>query len=402
MAQSEQVPPRRLAATVDRRLQAAQRRPQAMRGGAAGSTQGPGWVGRGPRLDDPLGLRNPVRVPRLGLNPWYLALAVVLIAWPFLTGDFFTFQVGAYALVLGTLSLSLMFLAGYGGMVSLAQMTVAGMAGYMLSIFGESNMGLGLDWWLALPIGILVATAFATLVGLLSVRTEGIYTIMITLAIGTAFFYFARQNYEIFNGFNGFAQVAPPQLFGIDWRSPVAFYFLALGVAVLAFCAVLYVARSTFGLSMQAIRDNPRRMSALGFNVTAHRVAAYALAGLLAALAGILLVWFNGRISPGSVDVQRIINVLVIAVIGGLRHPIGPFLGAIVFVLLENFAIDLIDRERFNLVIGGAFLLIVFFSPDGLLGLWDRARELLSRPRDALQQRRAVRERDPVPRRYDQ
>ncbi|MEQ8503457.1 MAG: branched-chain amino acid ABC transporter permease [Sneathiellaceae bacterium] len=401
MAQAERSD--RPAATVNRRLRAAARPAAAPAPGGR-----PGYFGSGPSIRDPLGLNRPgprlaaPALPRLGLNPWYLALAVLLVAWPFVTGDFFTFQVGAYALVLGTLSLSLMFLGGYGGMVSLAQMTVAGMAGYMLAIFGESNMGLGLPWWIALPVAIAIAVAFATATGLLSVRTEGIYTIMITLAIGTAFFYFARQNYAIFNGFNGFAQVAPPHLFGVDWRAPVPFYFLALGIAVLSFAAVLYLSRSTFGLTVQAIRDNPRRMSALGFNVTAHRVAAYALAGIIAALAGILLVWLNGRISPGSVDVQRIINVLVIAVIGGLRHPIGPFLGAIVFVLLENFAIDLIDRERFNLVIGGAFLLIVFFSPDGLLGLWARARDLLARPRDHLRQRRAGRERSPVPRRYDQ
>ena len=85
-----------------------------------------------------------------------------------------------------------------------------------------------------------------------------------------------------------------------------------------------------------------------------------------------MLVFLNGRISPGTIGVDVVIDILVIAVVGGLRHPIGPFLGALAFVLLENFAIDLIDRERFNTVIGGAFLLIVLFSPDGLLGLWGR------------------------------
>ena len=116
-------------------------------------------------------------------------------------------------------------------------------------------------------------------------------------------------------------------------------------------------------------------MSALGFNVTAHRVAAYAVAGLIAAVGGVLLVWYNGLITPGSVGTSWLINILIIAVLGGMRHPIGPFIGAIVFVLLQNFAIDLIDRERFNLVIGGVFLVIVLFSPDGLLGWWDRLRD---------------------------
>ena len=132
--------------------------------------------------------------------------------------------------------------------------------------------------------------------------------------------------------------------------------------------------RSTFGIALQGIRDNPRRMRALGFNVTAHRIAAYAVAGFIASLGGVLFTWFNGRISPGSIGIGPLINILVIAVLGGMRHPIGPFIGAVVFVLLQNFAIDLVDRERFNMLIGTIFLAIVLFSPDGLLGLWQRLR----------------------------
>src|SRR6185295_13496395 len=135
---------------------------------------------------------------------------------------------------------------------------------------------------LALSIGVLSAVG----IGLLAIRTAGIYTIMITLAIGMAFFLFVQQNYAIFNGHSGFAGIAPPVLFGVNWRDPVPFYYLALAVAVICYAAVLYGAHSTFGLSLQAIRDNPRRMRALGFNVEAHRVAAYAVAGLVAALSG--------------------------------------------------------------------------------------------------------------------
>jgi len=84
-------------------------------------------------------------------------------------------------------------------------------------------------------------------------------------------------------------------------------------------------------------------------------------------------------ITPGSVGTSWMINILIVSVLGGLRHPVGPFIGAVVFVLLQNFAIDLIDRDRFNLVIGLVFLVIVLFSPDGLLGWWDRLREWAAR-----------------------
>ncbi|MEY2802134.1 MAG: hypothetical protein RL513_1719 [Pseudomonadota bacterium] len=310
------------------------------------------------------------------LSPRHVAVIALVLVFPWVATPFFTFQVAAQALVLGIIALSLTFLGGYGGMVSLAQMSVAGMAGYALAVFGSSStaISLGWPWWLAVIVALVIATACATVIGWLSVRTEGIYTIMITLAFGVAFYYLVLQNYTVFNGFQGFQKVYPPEVFGLNWRDPVPFYFLSLFWAMAAYLAVKWLVRTPFGIALQGVRDNPRRMAALGFNVVAHRVAAYSVAGLMAAVGGVLLVWYNGLIAPGSVNTGWQINILVIAVLGGMRHPIGAFLGAIIFVLLQTFAIDLIDRERFNLVIGVVFLAIVLFSPDGLLGLWAKLR----------------------------
>lgn len=308
----------------------------------------------------------------------YLILGVALLVYPIFVNDFMVFQIGAYALILGTIALSLMLLAGYGGMVSLSQLTVAGIAGYMMAIFGDNNtevMGLGWAWYITIPLAIGVASIAAALIGAISVRTQGIYTIMITLAIAVSFFYFVRQNYEVFNGFTGLTGIKPPVVLGVDLLSPHAFYYMSLTMAAGFFFAVVYCAKSTFGLTLQGVRDNPRRMQSLGYSVNGHKIFAHFLAGIIAGTAGVMLVWFNGRISPGSIGVDVVIDVLVIAVIGGLRHPIGPFLGALAFVLLENFATDLIDRDRFNTVIGTVFLLIIFFSPDGLLGLGAKARD---------------------------
>jgi branched-chain amino acid transport system permease protein len=306
---------------------------------------------------------------------------LALVLFPFVATPFITFQVGAQTLILGLVALSLTFLAGYGGMVSLAQMTVAGIAGYTVAILGTSGteLSLGWHWAVVLAFALAIGTASSVLIGWLSVRTEGIYTIMITLAMGVAFYYLALQNYSVFNGFQGFQKVYPPTVFDVDWRQPLPFYFLSLVLALAGYFGIQYLVRAPFGVALQGIRDNPRRMNALGFNVTAHRVAAYAAAGLLAAVGGVLLVWYNGLITPGSIGTYWLINILVIAVLGGVKHPVGPFLGALVFVLLQTFAIDLVDRERFNLVIGGAFLAIVLFSPDGLLGLWARLRGRLQR-----------------------
>ena len=333
---------------------------------------------------------EPMWIERIPPAAW--ALGFVLLIMPLIAGNFFLFQVFGWTFILGTIALSLMFLAGYGGMVSLVQMTVAGLAGYMVAIFGNSGVSaisLGLPWFIYIPAAIAIAALFATLVGALAVRTEGIYTIMITLAIASAFFYFTRQNHEIFNGYNGFNLVVPPELFGINWRQPVPFYYLSLGVAVLSYLAVVYVARSPFGLALQGIRDNPRRMASLGFNVTAHRVLAYTFAGVIAAVGGILLVWQNAQISPGTAGIGPVIDILVIAVVGGLKRPIGPFIGALIYVLLRTFSPDVLlalglSGERYQLLIGLGFLLVVYFSPDGVLGLWERWRARMAKRRDPL------------------
>jgi branched-chain amino acid transport system permease protein len=313
-------------------------------------------------------------------NAAILLLGLVLVFLPAIVTSFILVQVVGWAMILGIIALSLMFLGGYGGMVSLAQMTVAGVAGYMITVFGASSLptiSLFWPWWVAAPIAIVIAVAFGALTGVLSSRTEGIYTIMITLAIAAAFFYLTLQNWPIFNGFAGFTTIPAPVAFGINWKQPTALYYLIFFFAALCYVAVVYVSRAPFGLALQGVRDNPRRMEAIGYNVTAHRVAAYAFAALIAAIGGILMVWLNNQISPGSAGIEATIDLLVIAVVGGLGHPIGAFVGAIIYVILRTFALDALvavglDGRRFQTLIGLGFLVIVLFSPDGVIGLWRR------------------------------
>jgi branched-chain amino acid transport system permease protein len=363
---------------------------KAMNASAAAAAPGTSpWTG----TSDPSAPANARAGRRPALAGWAAAIetrhVVVLLAlliYPWVATPFFTFQIGGQALALGIVALSLTFLTGYGGMVSLSQMTVAGIAGYFVAIFGTSaavEISLKWPWWVYAPLAVAVATVAATLIGWLSVRTEGIYTIMITLAIGVAFHYLALQNYTVFNGHAGFQNVVPPVAAGLFWRDPIPYYYLALFWGLVSYLFVKHLARTPFGIALQGVRDNPRRMNALGYDVTAIRVAAHAVAGLLAAVGGVLLVWYNGLMAPGTVGMGALVNVLIVAVLGGMRHPIGAFVGAVVFVLLQNFAIDLLGteyRERFNLVIGGLFLLIVLFSPDGILGWWAALRGRVGPP----------------------
>jgi branched-chain amino acid transport system permease protein len=315
-------------------------------------------------------------------NPAAWTVVVLLLIMPLIANGFFLIEIFGTTLILGIVALSLMFLAGYGGMVSLMQLTIAGFAGYMYAVFGVSghpNISLSWPWWLATPMALALATIFGTLGGALAVRTAGIYTIMITLAIAAAFYYFTNQNWPLFNGHTGINNIATPHFWGIDWRSDIPFYYVVLAVAALCYFAVEYISRAPFGLALQGVRDNPRRMASLGFNVTAHRIAAYAFASFVAALGGILQVWNYRQISPGSVSVGSAIDILIIAIVGGITRPVGPFIGALIFVLLRTFALDFLvkiglDGNRFRLLIGLGFLAVVFWSSDGVIGLWERWR----------------------------
>jgi branched-chain amino acid transport system permease protein len=130
-------------------------------------------------------------------------------------------------------------------------------------------------------------------------------------------------------------------------------------------------------------------MSALGFSVTAHRIVAYTFASVIAAVGGILLVWQNAQVTPGTAGIPQVIDILVSAVVGGLKRPIGPFIGALIYTILSVFASDILhvlgmSGERFKLVVGLGFLAVVAFSPDGVLGLWDKYKARRDENRDPL------------------
>ncbi|SMP35502.1 branched-chain amino acid ABC transporter permease [Shimia sagamensis] len=290
---------------------------------------------------------------------------------PFFANDFWLVQIFGRALILGVIALSLTFLAAYLGVVSFAQATMAGVSGYTVAYFGPNSVDVGreLPFYVVLPLAIIMATLSGVIIGLIARRSQGIYAIMITLAVGVAFFYFTRQNYTYFNGWTGFSGIRAPEIAGTNLRDPLPFYLLIISVAMLCLMLVNGFIKSPLGLTIQAVRDAPKRVLAIGIPTTPVIVSAYAIAGFIAGSGGILNVWYQERISSFSVGLGPIVDILVIAVIGGLKHPIGAFIGALAFVLLDTFAVDFIDRERFNTLIGLVLLAIIMGAPDGLHGL---------------------------------
>jgi branched-chain amino acid transport system permease protein len=306
---------------------------------------------------------------------------------PLVFTDFFVSVILTKALWMGVAAVSLIFLSAYGGMVSLAQVGLYGVAGMTFANLVAADGGLAAAWnpWIATLAALVVATAVGFGFGAIAGRSEGIYFLMITLAFSVLVFYFFSQVTQL-AGFGGVNNLDLPGLVGNPGLDGTRLYYTTLVVSVLVFLVLRYVSRTPFGLSLQGLRDEPARMRALGFDVTTHRVLAFTLAALVAAIAGVLSVWYNRRISPGSINLEQTINILIIAVVGGLYRLEGAWVGGLVYALLDNYSRDwtpeignVLGPERFNTIIGIVFLIIVLLSPGGLVGLWERVSDRVKR-----------------------
>lgn len=310
------------------------------------------------------------------------ALAAFLVAFPFFASTFLVQEIATQAMWLGIVALSMVFLAGYGGMVSFLQPGLYGVAAYVVAV---ATVNDNYEWYVAVLLALAFSTGLAFLFGLLAVRTSGIYFLMITLAMGLIIYYFASDNYTVLNGSTGINGVNAPTIGRISFSDPRWFYFLCLATSVIVYTGLSYLGGSQFGLALQGVRDNPRRMRALGYWVEAHRLAAFVVAGFVAGIGGVLGVWFNGSMAPPYIDLTRIVDFLVIAVLGGMSSLGGAFVGAVVFTLVTTYASSWTDR--YNTVIGLIFLVIVLFVPNGLGGLGptirDRVLQISLRPRSS-------------------
>ena len=303
-------------------------------------------------------------------------LVLVALFAPLIFNEYWVSALLTQMLFLGVVAASLIFLSAYRGMVSLAQTAIYGVAGFALGNLttNGNTKGLNLGW--AEAPGIVVALGVALLVaivfGALASRSYGIYFLMITLVFSVIANLFFGQVTTV-SGFGGISGIPIPDFLSRT-AHPDRLYFVTLAVALIVYASLRYVARTPFGLTLQGIRDDPVRMSSLGFNVTLHRMLAFTFAGFIAAVGGVLFVWWNAQIAPSTIGLSATIDVLVIAVIGGLYRLEGAWLGALIFVLINNYAPDInFLAGRFHTLIGLIFLVIVLVSPNGLIGLWERA-----------------------------
>src|SRR5215212_8688610 len=311
-----------------------------------------------------------------------IGILVIALLAPLVLSEYWIAALLTQMLILGVVAASLIFLSAYGGMVSLAQVAIYGIAGFVLGnvTTNGNTKGLNLGWspWLGVLLGILIAVAAGLLFGALASRSVGIYFLMITLTYSVIANLFFGQVTTV-SGFGGISGISAPSVIGSVDAHPNRLYYIALGVAVGVYALLRYLVRTPFGLTLQGLRDDPVRMTSLGFSVALHRTVAFAFASVIAALAGILFVWWNGHIDPATIDLSATIDLLVIAVIGGLYRLEGAWVGALLFVIINNYSqrIDFIG-PRFHTLIGAIFLVIVLVSPGGVMGLWERVLALFS------------------------
>jgi branched-chain amino acid transport system permease protein len=311
-------------------------------------------------------------------------IVLVAVLAPLLFNEYWIAALLTQMLFLGIVAASLIFLSAYGGMVSLAQVAVYGVAGFALGNLTTNGNTKGLNLgWAEVPCiaaALVIAVVVAFIFGALSSRSYGIYFLMITLVFSVIANLVFGQVTSI-SGFGGISGIPIPDFLSRT-AHPDRLYFVTLAIALLVYAVLRYVVRTPFGLTLQGIRDDPVRMRSLGYRVAWHRTLVFTFAGLIAAIGGILFVWWNAQIAPSTIGLPATIDVLVIAVIGGLYRLEGAWLGALVFVVLNNYAPDVgLIGDRFHTLIGVVFLVIVLVSPDGLMGLWERATR--GRRRDA-------------------
>jgi len=323
-----------------------------------------------------------------------IALGALLIAalGPLIFSDYFAHQLLTEVFWYGIAAASLIFLSAYGGMISLGQTSLYGIAGFVLGntvTTGQvKGLHLGYAPWVGVVLAIVITTAIGVLLGAVASRSAGIYFLMITLAFSVLANTFFGQ-VTVLSGFSGISgiQVRTPGLIGNPNTHPDRLYYVALVSAVVIYGVLRYVTRTPFGIALQGIRDDPVRMSSLGYNVALHRAAAFGFGAFIASIAGILYVWQFDHVDPTSIDLTAVIDLLIIAVIGGLFRLEGAWAGAFVFVILNNYIRTVpglshigITDERFHTVIGAVFLVIVLLSPGGLLGIWDRLKRVARGP----------------------
>ncbi|MDO8877936.1 MAG: branched-chain amino acid ABC transporter ATP-binding protein/permease [Pseudolabrys sp.] len=298
-----------------------------------------------------------------------LAVATIALAAVPFVGDRFHVQLITQIMVLATFAMSLDLLVGFTGLVSFGHAAFYGLGGYSLAILTRDASLVSM--WATLPLAIIACGVAAAAIGCLSIRTSGVYFIMITLAFAQMAYYFFNDA-RGFGGSDGLYINAKPQLSVagvtlLNLHNRTALYYVVFTVLVGSAVFLWVLLRSPFGQVITAMRSNEGRTRALGFPIGRYKFVSFCLAGMLAGLAGYLGAVQFGYVNPAHMAWRESGRVLMVVILGGTGTLFGPVLGAFVFVFLEDLLSGL--TEHWLMIMGAFVVAVVLLLPNGIAGL---------------------------------
>ena len=299
------------------------------------------------------------------------ALIALLIGTPY-TGSFLILLI-MQALVFAILAMSLDVLLGFTGLPSLGQAAYLGVGAYLAAILSAHyDFGLGASFWVVILLGMGIGAITAAVFGLFAIRATGVYFLMITLALGQCVWGLAYRWNSLTGGDNGINLPGRPEFFGLDLANDVTYFYVVFGFFSATLAALHLVVKSPFGRSLVGIRESELRMRILGYNTWLHKYIAFIIAGGFGGLAGVLWAFLNGLVSPEDVILTTSVDALLMVVLGGPGTLVGGAIGAGVVVFLREYLSTLVPWWQY--VLGGVYVLTIFYLPGGLMGIPDRIR----------------------------
>ena len=292
----------------------------------------------------------------------------VLAAFPKF-GDEFYQELVIHLMIMGIFAMSLDLLIGYTGLVSFGHAAFFGLSGYMLAIITPEVEPVSI--WLALPFCLLVTSIAAFIIGWFSVRTSGIYFIMITLAFAQMLYYYFNENQDL-GGSDGVFIFYKPSIFVgnyqiIDLNNSDSFYYFVLISLVISYLVLSMIIQAPFGQVIKGIHANESRTRALGFNTQRYKLTSFVIAGTLAGFAGFLEATSSGIVSPSHLGWHESGTIMMVVILGGMGTLYGPLIGAFVMGFLQDYFQE-IWSAHWLLLMGIFVIVVVLFMPGGIAG----------------------------------
>jgi branched-chain amino acid transport system permease protein len=308
------------------------------------------------------------------LIAWIVAVAVLAALPPVLLGLGQPFYVDLIRriMILAIAAASLNLILGYGGMVSFGHAAYIGVGAYAVGILGFYGFFNG---WLHILVAMAASALVALAIGAVSIRTSGIYFIMITLAF-TQMLYYLGISVAEFGGDDGMRLKRRSELGLVDLNDPVQFYYLALALMLLSVFLVHKLINSRFGIALRACKSNEARSRAIGFSPYPYRLAAFVIAGALCGLAGALYGNHTNYITPSLMTWEQSGDLMFMVILGGMATTSGPVLGAFAFLFGEELLKALLGLksqgwiEHWQILMGPLLILSVLFFRRGLAGIF--------------------------------